>query len=162
MARAVPEPPRMPKEYGIKSEPGKLLTWEWATEQIARSRNYWVSSTRADGRPHAMPVWGVWIDDALYFSTDPNSSKGRNIARSPEVVVHLESGDDVVILEGGAETVSDMAVLTRFADAYEKKYEFRPDPGDPGGMTYVLRPRVAHTWVEKDFPNTATRWRFEG
>jgi PPOX class probable F420-dependent enzyme len=151
----------MPKGYGITAEPGKKLTWDWAVGEIARSRSYWVTSTYDDGRPHAMPVWGVWVDDALHFSTDPNSRKGRNMTRDPRVAVHLESGDDVVILEGVVERVTDSDVLTRFADAYEKKYDFRPDPADPGGVTYVVRPRIAHTWIEKDFPNTATRWRFE-
>ena len=46
----------------------------------------WVCSTRPDGRPHAMPVWALWIDGALWFSTDPSSYKARNLARSPEGV----------------------------------------------------------------------------
>jgi PPOX class probable F420-dependent enzyme len=150
----------MPQGYGITTDPATAPSWEAIVDKIARSRNYWIGSTRPDGRPHVMPVWGVWVDGALHFSTDPASRKGRNLSRQPEVVVNLESGDDVVILEGTVEKITDRAALTRFADAYDAKYEFRPDPDDPGSFAYAVRPRVAHTWLEKDFPKTALRWRF--
>jgi hypothetical protein len=74
--------------------------------------------------------------------------------------VHLESGDDVVILEGVAEEEPDVAVLTRFADAYEAKYHWRPGTDTAQGLTYALRPRVAFTWRERGFPRSAVRWRF--
>ena len=45
--------------------------------------------------------------------------------------MHLESGDDVVIREGSAEEITDPVLLTRFADAYEAKYQLRP--GTDGG-----------------------------
>jgi hypothetical protein len=108
-----------------------------------------------------MPVWGLWFEDALYFSTGRTSQKGRNIAANPEVVIHLESGDDAVILEGAVSEVTDKEVLIRFADAYERKYDFRPDLDDTSdGAYYVLHPRKAFAWREKDFPESATRWRF--
>jgi nitroimidazol reductase NimA-like FMN-containing flavoprotein (pyridoxamine 5'-phosphate oxidase superfamily) len=76
------------------------LPWGWAEERLASSRNYWIATARAGGSPHAMPVWGVWIDDAVVFGTSARSRKGRNLTRDPRVVVHLESGDEVVVLEG--------------------------------------------------------------
>jgi len=60
----------------------------------------------ADGLPHAVPVWGVWVDGALYFGTDRRSRKARNLATNQGAVVHLESGDDAVILEGFAEEIT--------------------------------------------------------
>src|SRR3954470_22957037 len=94
--------PLTPADYGISSEPPDTTKRPWSdvTNALAASKNYWVSSTRADGRPHAMPVWGLWLDDAVMFSTSRRSMKGRNLARRPDVIVHLESGDDAVILEG--------------------------------------------------------------
>jgi len=158
----------MPKGYGIAETTDGLLPWDWAVDQLQRSRNYWVCTTRADGLPHAMPVWGVWLDGALYFSTDRASAKGRNIERDPRVVVHLESGDEAVILEGTLEETADRALLARVIDAYAPKYNFRPEAesGDDGeggsrddsAVWYALRPRVVLGWTEKDFPNTATRW----
>jgi PPOX class probable F420-dependent enzyme len=117
-------------------------------------------TTRADGRPHAAPVWGLWLDDAVWFSTGRDSLKARNIARDPRILVHLESGDETVIVEGVAEEVTDRAERVRFADAYEPKYQYRPDPDDASPV-YRVRPHVAQTWREADYPKTATRWVFD-
>jgi hypothetical protein len=149
------------KGYGISAASDGLMGWDWAVEQIAASRNYWICSTRADGRPHAMPVWGVWVGDALIFSTGGTSVRGRNIAARPAIVVHLESGDDAVVLEGVAERATDAELLTRFVEAYDAKYKFRPDTNDAGSPVYALRPMVAFGWLEKDYPKTATRWVWE-
>ena len=155
--------PRIPPGYGTPRDGsgGELLPWERAIERLVAARNYWICSTRADGRPHAMPVWGLWLDDALWFSTGRDSLKARNLARDPSIVVHLESGDDTVILEGRAEEERDGGRLERFADAYDAKYAFRPDPADTASPVFVVRPRVALTWEERDYPHTATRWLFE-
>jgi nitroimidazol reductase NimA-like FMN-containing flavoprotein (pyridoxamine 5'-phosphate oxidase superfamily) len=110
--------PRFSPRYGIAESDEGLLTWEWALERLTASRNYWISTTRADGRPHAMPVWGLWLEGAVWFSTHPESQKGRNLAGRPEVVAHLESGDDVAIVEGVAEPVRGGDLLARFIDDY--------------------------------------------
>jgi hypothetical protein len=82
------------------------------------------------------------------------------------VVVHLESGDEVVILEGEASAVGkpERALAERLAAAFTAKYgatkyEYRPPPEqwDDGGL-WSTRPRVAFGW--SDFPADTTRWRF--
>jgi PPOX class probable F420-dependent enzyme len=153
----------MPAVYGVPTDGSgaERLPWSWAVEQLTTARNYWICTTRADGRPHAMPVWGVWLDDAVWFSTHPASTKGRNIARDPRIVVHLESGDDTVVLEGEVRHPTDRDVLERFVDAYEQKYGHRIELGKREPSIFVLYPRIAHTWTEKDFPRTATRWVFD-
>jgi PPOX class probable F420-dependent enzyme len=158
-----PERPNMPG-YGITEEAEGLLRWPEVTEQLEQSRNYWVCTTRPDGRPHAAPVWGVWLDGALLFGTGRNSVKGRNLAHNPAVAVHLESGDDAVMLEGTAELIDDPATLARFDQAYGAKYNYHPirDASDPNNLDpfYALRPTIAFAWRERDFPQTATRFRF--
>jgi PPOX class probable F420-dependent enzyme len=151
----------MPEGYGLKpaDEGSGLLPWEHVESRLAAARNYWIGTTRSDGRPHAIPVWGLWLDDAIWFSTDPKSLKGRNLARRPEVVVHLESGDDVVIVEGRADRISEPAPLARFADVYEQKYNLRMDPTNPDFGIYRVEPLVVLAWLESDFPGIATRWR---
>jgi pyridoxine/pyridoxamine 5'-phosphate oxidase len=161
-AQPTPSRPRMPASYGLPAEPlaAGEAGWQRAREQLASARNYWISTCSAAGRPHAMPVWGVWLDGALLFSTARTSRKGRDLAANPAAVAHLESGDDVVILEGAVEEVRDAAMLARFAGAYEAKYAFRPDPGDPATVTYALCPQTAFTWLEADFVGSAARWTF--
>src|SRR5436305_12648196 len=93
--------PSFQASYGVDRDArDEMLTWDEARRRLAESRNYWVCTTRSDGRPHVAPVWGLWMDEAFYFSTDASSVKGRNLAARPDVVVNLESGDDVVVVEG--------------------------------------------------------------
>ena len=101
------------------------------------------------------------MERQVVFSTDPNSLKARNAAHNPACTVHLESGDDVVILEGRLEWVTDSAVLEKFADDCDSKYGFRPDVGPDSGPVFALCHKTVLAWLEKDFPSTATRWHFE-
>ena len=158
-----PERPGIVEGYGISSDEAGLLPWSYVAERMETSRNYWIGTTRPDGRPHAAPVWGVWLDEAFYFGTDRRSRKARNLRANPEIVVHLESGDDCVILEGVAEEVGDPALRRRVGEVYAAKYGIDAvgDAGDAGPPVYALRPRVAFAWTESSFPETATRWRFD-
>ena len=156
------ERPGLDPAYGISAEDEGLLPWSWVSDQMERSRNYWVCTTRPDGRPHAMPVWGVWIDDTLWFSTGDGSVKARNLAADPRLAVHLESGDDAVMLEGTAERPSlDADVHEGVTAAYGAKYDMKPGelPGPDGW--YMLHAARALAWQERDFPRTATRWRLK-
>jgi PPOX class probable F420-dependent enzyme len=158
----IPSRPGMAADYGIAQDLDPAAwSWNWATERLAPARNYWVATTCPDGRPHTMPVWGIWQDDTLYFATSRNSRKGRNLAADPRVALHLESGDQVVILEGVVEEAHDPDLLARFVDAYEAKYAIRPSIIDPTQVIYSLRPVIAFTWAEENFPQSALRWRFE-
>jgi nitroimidazol reductase NimA-like FMN-containing flavoprotein (pyridoxamine 5'-phosphate oxidase superfamily) len=165
MSHAQPQAsrPNMAPGYGILSaDSGSgLLPWSWVDERMARARNYWVCTTRPDGRPHAAPIWGVWVEGELYFGTDRASRKGRNLAHNPALVVHLESGDETVICEGVAEQVGDAALLERINVAYAEKYNLPlTGEGAPEGVIYRLRPNVVLAWLETDFPGGATRWHF--
>lgn len=157
--------PAKMENYGISTNNDGLMAWSWVDEQMTKSRNYWICTTRPDGRPHAAPVWGVWVDGALYFGTSPESVKMKNLAKNPTAVVHLESGDDTVILEGTIIQTQglDKALLKRIADAYGAKYApYRPDfDTDPASAPLTLKPTTALTWLESDFPKTATRWHFD-
>jgi PPOX class probable F420-dependent enzyme len=154
MTEPVASRPKFPPGYGISSEREGMLPWSWTEERLASARNYWIVTVRADGSPHAAPVWGLWLDGAIVFSTSRESRKGRNLLRDPRVVVNLESGEEVVILEGEVEVTG---LDDRMADAYEAKYDYRP--GGEGDW-FALRPRVAYAWLERDYPRSATRFTF--
>jgi PPOX class probable F420-dependent enzyme len=148
----------MPGGYGIATGTDGELPWDWVLERLTAARNYWVVTTRADGRPHAMPVWGLWLDDAVLFSTDPESIKGRNLAARPDVVIHLESGDETVVVEGRAERVAGADLPGEFVDAYDAKYGHRVDTSNPAFGFYRVRPDRVLAWRETDFPSSATRF----
>jgi len=154
--------PHMPG-YGIADAGGGkgLLPWNWASERLVKAHNYFVSTTRPDGVPHTMPVWGVWLDQSFYFSTSRQSRKARNLAANPKCVVCPERGDEAVILEGVVEEVTDPALFLRFTEAYYAKYQWKVEPSqDP---VYAVRPQVAFGFIETggQFTATATRWIFE-
>ena len=151
--------PDMPADYGLKpiKNAADLLSWQWAEERLTASRNYWVSTVDGNGRPHTTPVWGLWYEGAFYFGTSMQSQKARNLAVNPAIVVNLESGDEVVILEGTAVVITEAGLVTQLNDAYQEKYNIKAL--QEGGV-YCLRPEKALAWYESDFPWTATRWRF--
>ena len=145
--------------YGVEANSEGMLGWAWVDERMRAARNYWVATTAADGRAQVAPVWGVWFDDTFFFGTGVISSKGRNLARDPRLSINLESGDEVVILEGVAEPLTDPALFARYVDAYDAKYAIRPDSADGG--TFFVRPRRVFAWLERDFLHTPTRWAFD-
>jgi hypothetical protein len=157
--------PELPKDYGVPDTDDGLLDWSWAVKRLREAKNYWFSTTRPDGRPHAMPAWAAWVEDALYFDGSPETRRSKNLAANPAISIHLESGDEVVILEGVTEYVGKprRAVAERLAAELARKYAPTyapsPDTWDQGGL-WVLRPKVAFGW--DTFPTGLTRWRFTG
>jgi hypothetical protein len=160
----VPEPsrdrPTFAQGYGIKPDGKGLIAWNDVCAKLAKSHNYWVATSRPDGRPHSMPIWGIWLEGALIFGTDRNSRKARNLQRQPVAIVHLESGEDAVILECAAREVTDPAEIATIDALYVKKYKMKLT--DAPGVPYIvaMKPRVAFAWQERDFPVSATRWKF--
>src|SRR6266568_5320871 len=71
------------------------------------------------------PLWGVWLDDTFFFST--GSLAAQNLATRPAITVHLESGSEVVIIEGVAGPVSDTVLVERVVSLYNQKYTWNVD-----------------------------------
>ena len=115
--------PHMPG-YGIEpaSEPGDLLPWSWAEDRIRATTEYWLTTTTPDGGPHVMPVWGTWLDGALWFSSGLSSRKARNLAADPRCAVAAGTGHQPVVIEGRVERVTDLARIAAFAAAIDDKY----------------------------------------
>jgi uncharacterized pyridoxamine 5'-phosphate oxidase family protein len=144
--------------YGIETSVKGLLPWRWASDRLTKTRNYLLTTVRADGRPHVMPLWGVWMDDRSYFSTGKTSVKARNLSKNANCVLCTDDAEEVVIVEGTAGKATDKTVLKKFGAAYKKKYKF--DALSIGEPIFAIRPKVAFGQIEKTFPKTATRWKF--
>ncbi|MGH9286953.1 MAG: pyridoxamine 5'-phosphate oxidase family protein [Acidimicrobiales bacterium] len=151
--------------YGIRgpTQGTGLLPWSWATERLSGSHDYWVATTRSNGRPHVMPVWGVWWAGALWFSSGLRSRKARNLAANPRCTITTDNALEPVVLEGTAATVREADAIRGFAERLGAKYEtdYGVDLFDPDvNGTY----RVSPTWVfgllESDFEGSPTRWDF--
>jgi nitroimidazol reductase NimA-like FMN-containing flavoprotein (pyridoxamine 5'-phosphate oxidase superfamily) len=159
----MPEPrasrPQMP-EYGIPETAEGMLSWSWAVERLQTSRNYWLSTTRPDGRPHVMPIWCVWINNAFYFSTGAQSRKARNLAGNPYCVISVEHGEGSVMVEGTAAILPPEQLPPEAFTAYKTKYDWELDP--QMGPIFLLQPRVIFGFsnVPGEFAGSATRWTF--
>ena len=103
--RPTPSRPYAPG-YGIPSCPRGMLPWSFVEERMSAARDYWVATVLPTGRPHLTPVWGLWVEGIFYFGSEAQTRKARNLAANPNVAVHPES-EDVVIVEGVAETLAD-------------------------------------------------------
>jgi hypothetical protein len=136
------------------------LPWSFAESRLIAARNYWLSTSRPDGRPHVTPVWGVWVDGAVYFDGPPVTRWSRNLHTNPAISMHLESAEEVVILEGQAEDLTtDAETGARIVDAWTSKYgRLMPDPAGDGILR--LRPRVARGWSTSALTD-GTRWEFD-
>lgn len=158
--------PYMPG-YGIleAGEGSGLLPWSWARERLARSHDFWLATTRPDGRPHVMPVWGVWQEEALWFSTSLASRKARNLSADPRCVITTDTPREPVIVEGTAELVDDLPTVTSFVAWTNGKYQtsYTVDFFDPAkNGCYRVRPKSAFAIAEGDFTGSPTRWVFRG
>ena len=157
--------PYIADDYGIPKTIQGTLPWSHVTARLEQARNYWIGTVTPEKAPHAMPVWGVWVENGLYFDGSPRTRRGRNLAANPAVVVHLESGDEVVILEGEAHQITgvERALAEKLAAAYTAKYAASgyspsPDTWEKGGL-YRVTIRKAFAWTK--FPDNTTRWKFE-
>ena len=141
-----------------------LKPWLWALERLEKSHNYWISTTRPDGRPHLMIVWGIWWQDAFWFSTGPRTRKAKNIAANSRVVIGTEKADEAVILEGTVEEVKDRAVWKQLVEVYNRKYggDVGPLLESSGGCVFRVIPQLAFGQDEhaENFTDAVTRWHF--
>ncbi len=101
------------------SSPDNVATpWEETYRVLETAEVFWLSTVRADGRPHVTPVAAAWLDGILYFGTGSSAQKLKNLQGNPHVALttgcnRLATGFDVVV-EGDAATVTDPAVHERF------------------------------------------------
>lgn len=153
--------------YDVPTELDGVLPWEWAESRLVAARNYWVTTVSGAGRPHSLPVWGVWLParQRFWFSCAVDSRKRRNLAANPAIVIAPEDTVEVVSVEGIATPV-DVAASADAIAAYLAKYW--DDPAEHEGMEefleanamFEVRPERAFGIIERpeDFSARATRW----
>jgi Pyridoxamine 5'-phosphate oxidase len=164
MDEPVASRPYMPG-YGLLGEAdgAGLLPWSWAEERLLRSHDYWLATTRPDGRPHLMPVWGLWYDWSLWFSSSVGSSKARNLRAASYCSASTDDAQDPVVLEGTADEVTDREALEALLALENEKYgtDYTMELFDPAlNSCFRLQPRLAFGIATDDFTGSPTRWRF--
>ena len=156
------------------SDDGTAATeWTAVREELISAQQFWVTTVRADGRPHTTPLVAVWLDDEGFFCTGENEQKAVNLRGNRNVILmtgcnHWDQGLDVVI-EGVAERITDDAMLRRLADEWRKKWEgqwqfdvadgrFEDSSGHGGALVFGVRPSKVLSFGKHPF--VATRHLF--
>jgi hypothetical protein len=138
------------------------LKWDWVAGQLAAAGTYWVIAAADSPFPHPRPVWGVWHVNELHLSLGSPALR-RGLATDPHVTVHLESGTDVVILEGLAE--SGAPTSPALLDVYRDKYDWDYDAGQYGDLLRVTPVRIlawrAKGWAGRESFAETGRWDFD-
>ena len=146
--------PKPLEGYGFPEDAGALLPWSHVSGRLAEARNYWVCTVSSKlSRAHARPIWGIWVDETLFFGGGPHTAWSRNLRANPLVSIHLEDGNEAVILEGSASLISDDNLMNRLDDVYEAKYDIRHGP-----PIWQLHPTQALAWQNMQ---SVTRFVFD-
>ena len=156
--------PSMPG-YGVlpADEGSGLMSWSEAERRLAASHDYWCATVRPDGAPHVMPVWGVWRDGLLWFSSGVRSRKARNLAADPRCAMTTDDPRDPVIVVGRAERVVEARLIARFLAAVNDEYQagLGADFLDPAvNATFAVHPARVIALTGDDFAGSPTRWTF--
>ncbi|HWD56329.1 MAG TPA: pyridoxamine 5'-phosphate oxidase family protein [Acidimicrobiales bacterium] len=154
------------------SEPGsRATTWVETRQVLEDAQLFWITSVRADGRPHVTPLVAVWLDDTLYFSTGRTEQKALNFRTNPNVVLttgcnNWDHGLDVVV-EGPVVQVIDDFLLGRLAVAWSAKWDgrwhYEAHNGQfhhPGGdaSVYAVHPNKVMAFGKGIFTHTTHRF----
>jgi general stress protein 26 len=150
------------------------VSWAETRRAIELAELFWVTTVRADGRPHVTPVVAAWAEDAIWFSTGAGEQKFVNLRGNPHVVLttgcnRWDQGLDVVV-EGDAVRVTDDAVLSRVAKAFTAKWDgrwqwiardgcFRDTDGHGEAMVFSVTPVKVFAHAKGLFGATTHRFR---
>jgi hypothetical protein len=140
------------------------MTWAEVAARLAAARTYWLGTVTPAGAPHAAPVWGAVHAGTLYLYTERRTVKARNLAVNPQAVIHLESGEDVLIVRGTVADLGPPAGAPDVVAALSAKYtrpadrHFLPDADPDFDVVYALRPLSAVAWLLSDYDSPHRRW----
>jgi general stress protein 26 len=156
------------------SDPDAVATgWDETRRVLETAELFWISTVRADGRPHVTPLVAVWLDGAIHFCTGATEQKAMNLSGNPHVILttgcdHWNAGLDVVV-EGDAVQLTDDDVLERLAEAWATKWDgrwqfearngsFHHKSGGGMALVFSVRPTKILAFAKGNFSHT--RYQF--
>ncbi len=153
----------------------EATSWGEALQALEQAELFWVTTVRADGRPHTTPLVAVWSDGALYFSTGLGEQKEINLRNNHRVILmtgrnEWDQGLDIVV-EGDARRVEDRSQLERAATVWSAKWDGRwsyvvtetgfEHPNDPDHtqvLVFAVRPERILAFGKGEFSHTSHRF----
>jgi len=139
------------------------LAWADVAARFATEPCWWIGTTGSSG-PQAVPIWGVVVDDVLYFYGEPDTLRSRHIVADNRIVLHLPDPMDVLVVKGKATPGPAMRERADLCDAYREKYRsdddrrWLPDaPGMENALVFTVEPRRAIAFRPAD-ADVWSRW----
>jgi general stress protein 26 len=164
MTEPIAARPYMPGYGTLPADQGTgLLPWSWAEERLLRSHDFWLATVTPEGAPHLMPVWAIWSEARLWFSSANGSRKARNLSRESRCSVSTDDALQPVVMHGRAERVTSTDLLTEMLAAENAKYgtDYGMDMVDPASNSvFALRPEWVFALDSRDFAGSPTRFTF--
>ena len=114
-------------------------------ERLESEQNIWLATTRPDGRPHLVPIWFVWVNEAFYICTERKSVKARNLRLNPRACVALESGAQPILAECHASLI-EQPYPAEVTAAFFAKFEWDITTDQQYNILIALHPQ---RWVMK-------------
>lgn len=154
------------------SDQGAVATeWDETRRVVETAELFWISTVRADGRPHVTPLVAVWLDGAIHFCTGATEQKAINLHGNPHVILttggnRWDGGLDVMV-EGDAVRLTDDAVLNRLAEAWAAKWDGRWQYEVRGGsfhhgsgeaLVFSVQPTKILAFAKGNFGHTRHRF----
>lgn len=114
--------------------------------RLATAKEIYVATQRKNGtRSAVVPVWFGLMDGAIWFTTSPESHKGKRVQRGSPLFVSVE-GKHGPFIKTKVEIIKDGALADRLGEIYAKKYWiawlgfFRPSRArNESGKTVLLK-----------------------
>jgi general stress protein 26 len=156
------------------SHPDAAATgWDRTRQALEQAELFWVTTVRADGRPHMTPLVAIWADGALHFCTGGSEQKAVNLRGNRHVILSTgcntwDQGLDVVV-EGDAVQVTDDDVLRHLAAAWTAKWDgqwqyqvrdgffYHPGSTDPV-LVFAVTPAKVLAFAKGAFSHTSHRF----
>jgi len=157
----------------FSDEDAVATDWEKTRKVLENAELFWISTVRADGRPHVTPLVAVWLDGAIYFATGLFEQKAVNLRANQNVILttgcnRWEEGLDVVV-EGEAVQVTDESTLGLLAERWETKWDgrwhyevqdgaFRHEGGSEAVLVFAVEPAKVLAFAKGTFGQTRHRF----
>ena len=163
------KPPATTLDARFSDPKAAATSWDETRRALEAAELSWITTVRADGRPHVTPLVAVWLDDAIHFATGAAEQKALNLRANPHVILTTgcntwEGGLDIVV-EGDAVPVNDDDTLKRLAGVWVTKWDgrwqFKPrsgrfhhEGGDGTAQVFRVAPRKILAFGKGTFSHT--------
>jgi hypothetical protein len=130
---------------------------DWKRFAFEKPRTAKLATVRADGSPHVAPIWVALDGDAIVFTTNVATVKGKCLRRDPRVSMAFDDESppfSFVMIDGKATISEDPAPLLAWSTVLGGRYmgedraeEFGRRNAVPGELLVHVRPtRIVGEW----------------